>query len=174
MPNIKNAFRTALLGCLAAFLVSAQGRITCSSDNGGRQYCNADTRNGVVLVRQLSQSRCVQDRTWGYDRRGIWVDRGCRAEFSVNSNNGGGRPGYDRPGGGRPGNGYGSNVQVITCASNNGKRNWCQQNDNNARVRLVKQRSDSKCQEGYSWGTAPGSIWVDHGCRGDFEVRSGR
>jgi hypothetical protein len=23
----------------------------------------------------------VQGQTWGTDRRGVWVDRGCRAEF---------------------------------------------------------------------------------------------
>ena len=174
MLIVKTAVTAAIAGCIAAVLAFGQARVTCASDNGGRQYCNADTRNGVVLVKQLSETRCVQGRTWGFDRGGIWVDRGCRAEFAVNSNSGN-RPGYgDRPGYGRPGNGGGPNVFVITCASNNGKRNWCQQNDSNARVRLVKQRSDSKCQEGYSWGTAPGSIWVDHGCRGDFEVRSGR
>jgi hypothetical protein len=37
----------------------------------------------VQLVRQISGSPCRQDETWGYDRRGIWVDRGCRAEFVI-------------------------------------------------------------------------------------------
>ncbi|MCU1293747.1 MAG: hypothetical protein JWP08_2597 [Bryobacterales bacterium] len=169
---VKAAAAACLMGIVSCAMASAQSRITCSSDNGGRQYCNADTRNGVVLVNQLSQSRCVQGRTWGFDRRGIWVDRGCRAEFALGR--GGNRPGrgYD-PGGreGRPG--YGGNVQIITCASDNGKRQWCR-NDNNGRVRLIKQRSDSPCREGYSWGTAPGSVWVDRGCRGDFEIRSRR
>ncbi len=69
--------------------------ITCSSDNGQRVYCGADTSGGVRLVRQLSGSACDQ-RTWGFDSRGIWVDRGCRAEFDVsgrgsNRNDNGGR-----------------------------------------------------------------------------------
>ena len=38
---------------------------------------------GVQLIRTLSDSACVQGRTWGWDRSGVWVDRGCRAEFSV-------------------------------------------------------------------------------------------
>jgi len=25
----------------------------------------------------------VFGKSWGYDNRGIWVDRGCRAEFNV-------------------------------------------------------------------------------------------
>jgi Protein of unknown function (DUF3011) len=172
MLTLKAFTKAATTACLmiltSCAIASAQSRITCSSDNGGRNYCDADTRNGVVLINQLSQSRCVQGRTWGFDRRGIWVDRGCRAEFALGR--GGNRPG--RPGSGY-GNGYGNNVQVITCASENGKRNWCP-NDDNGRVRLVKQRSDSPCREGYSWGTAPGSVWVDRGCRADFEIRSRR
>ena len=57
--------------------------ITCSSDDGGRHYCTADTRRGVQLVNQRSGSPCQQGRTWGYDARGIWVDRGCRADFAI-------------------------------------------------------------------------------------------
>lgn len=62
------------------------GTITCSSDNGQRVYCNADTRGGVRLARQISGSRCEEGSTWGYDTRGIWVDRGCRAEFDISGN----------------------------------------------------------------------------------------
>ena len=58
-------------------------RVTCSSENGQRMYCDADTRGGVQLVRRLGRAGCQQGSSWGYDRRGIWVDRGCRAEFEV-------------------------------------------------------------------------------------------
>jgi hypothetical protein len=57
--------------------------VRCESD-GGYQYCRADTRNGVRLYRQLSRSSCQYNNTWGYDRRGVWVDNGCRAEFAPN------------------------------------------------------------------------------------------
>lgn len=57
--------------------------VSCSSDDGRRSYCDADTRGGVRLVRQRSGSACRLDETWGYNRRGIWVDRGCRADFEV-------------------------------------------------------------------------------------------
>ena len=63
--------------------------ITCSSDNGQRVYCDADTRGGVRLVRRLSGSECREGSTWGSDARGVWVDRGCRAEFSVANSNAG-------------------------------------------------------------------------------------
>jgi hypothetical protein len=61
----------------------SSGTITCSSDNGSRVYCDADTRGGIQMVRQISGSPCRQGETWGYDSRGLWVDRGCRAEFEI-------------------------------------------------------------------------------------------
>lgn len=57
--------------------------VNCSSNHGERVYCDADTHGGVQLMRQISGSACRQGSTWGFDRRGIWVDRGCRADFSV-------------------------------------------------------------------------------------------
>jgi len=54
--------------------------VRCSSD-GGRVFCDADTRGGPRLARQLSDARCEEGSTWGYTDRGIWVDRGCQAEF---------------------------------------------------------------------------------------------
>ncbi|MEZ5580785.1 MAG: DUF3011 domain-containing protein [Candidatus Competibacteraceae bacterium] len=57
--------------------------VRCES-NGNYRHCRADTRDGVQLSRQLSKSACRYNDTWGYDRRGIWVDRGCRAEFTLN------------------------------------------------------------------------------------------
>ena len=35
------------------------------------------------IERQFSNTRCDLWRNWGYDRRGVWVDDGCRAEFRV-------------------------------------------------------------------------------------------
>ena len=62
--------------------------ITCESHKDHRNYCEADTRGGVTLVRKLSHADCVLGRSWGYDARGIWVEGGCRAEFRVNAYNG--------------------------------------------------------------------------------------
>lgn len=57
--------------------------ITCSSDGNRRTYCDADTTNGVRLVREHGNSACRLGSTWGFDRRGIWVDRGCRGDFQT-------------------------------------------------------------------------------------------
>ena len=56
--------------------------VSCAS-NGRREFCEADTDGGVILRRQISNAECRQGYSWGFDRRGIWVDRGCRADFEV-------------------------------------------------------------------------------------------
>lgn len=66
--------------------------IACLSDNGQRQYCRADTRRGVRLIRQVRGSGC-QPANWGYDARGVWVDRGCQAEFDLSGGADHGRDG---------------------------------------------------------------------------------
>jgi hypothetical protein len=139
--------------------------ITCSSDDGRRNFCNVDTRRGVRLSRQISGSPCIETQTWGYDNRGVWVDRGCRAEFVVGS--GGGNWG---PGGNRPGQG-----QSVTCSSDNGRRNYCPVNGadlNN--VILTRQISGSPCVQNQTWGVDNRGLWVDRGCRAEFQVRDYR
>lgn len=84
-------------GCRADFLVGRGGnqigpgypggggggqRLSCASNNG-LNLCRVSVRGGVRLVRQNSKSPCIQDRTWGVSRDGIWVDKGCRADFVV-------------------------------------------------------------------------------------------
>jgi hypothetical protein len=159
-------FLVAVLGVTALMAMSARPamaqQITCSSDNGRRNYCAADTRGGVTMIRQRSGSACVQGSTWGFDRRGIWVDRGCRADFMINT----GRPG--RPGYGPGGPGGGG--QSITCSSDNMRRNYCAA-DTRRGVQLVRQRSDARCIQGSTWGYDRRGIWVDRGCRADFLVR---
>ncbi len=82
----------ALIVCFAMLAAPATaqiGSLTCSSNNGKYRYCRADTQNNVRLVRQLSGSRCDYRYSWGYDYRGIWVDRGCRAQFEYGRGGGG-------------------------------------------------------------------------------------
>ena len=146
-------------------ITAQNGRnVTCASDDGKRHLCRVDTSRGVTMTNQRSGSPCIQGQTWGWDRRGIWVDRGCRADFFLGRPPG---PGGPRPGG--PGGpGYG-NV-TITCSSNNGKRNYCPVNTGRS-VALTNQRSGSPCIQGQTWGWDRGGIWVDRGCRADFLIR---
>ena len=157
-------------GCRAYFRVEferpgenrgGESIVRCSSDDGGRHYCEADTRGDVDMIRQHSDAACTEGYSWGFDNRGIWVDHGCRAEFVAQPNE---RP--EHPGG------QGGPVQSLYCASDDGRRNFCPL-DVRGGVQLVKQRSGAACQEGYSWGADEHGIWVDHGCRADF-VAAGR
>lgn len=159
----KRSALPCLLFLLTGASLTAQTTISCGSDNGRRNFCVIDTRGGVSLGRQRSSSPCRQNETWGYDRRGIWVDRGCRADFIVGR---GPRPLPPQPPlPPRPGYpGY-----VVSCASNDGRRSFCNA-DTRRGVRLLRQRSDSPCRQGYSWGYNRSAIWVDRGCRADFQV----
>lgn len=72
-------------GCRGDFEVGdgGYGRLfRCESNDNRTRRCNADTRYGIRLVRQLSRSSCVEGRSWGITRDGIWVSQGCRGEFS--------------------------------------------------------------------------------------------
>jgi hypothetical protein len=160
-----------------------QSVVSCSSDDMRRHYCSVDTSGGVSLVRQRSDASCIEGRTWGYDRRGIWVDRGCRAEFALNSYRGnGGYGGYGRnrdygyggnypPNGGRD-SGYGNYSSTMRCDSDDMRRHWCSV-DTRGGVQLLRQRSDAACIEGRTWGYDRRGIWVDRGCRAEFAVGTG-
>ncbi|MGD9589563.1 MAG: DUF3011 domain-containing protein [Pyrinomonadaceae bacterium] len=79
------------IGTVGIQSVAAQTRtLTCESVGGGYNYCRADTDNNVTMSRKLSFSNCFQGTDWGYDRRGIWVDHGCRAEFRYGRSGGSG------------------------------------------------------------------------------------
>jgi hypothetical protein len=79
---------TALLLTASWGVVHADETVTCASENNQRQHCATSTHGYVTMTRQLSSSPCRQGQTWDYDRRGIWVDDGCRAEFRVESSDG--------------------------------------------------------------------------------------
>jgi hypothetical protein len=61
----------------------ADQRIRCESEDYAYQECPIGKHGYVRLNRQLSDASCKQGRTWDYDRRSIWVDDGCAAEFLV-------------------------------------------------------------------------------------------
>jgi hypothetical protein len=138
------------------------GAITCASDDGRRKVCPADTSNGVQLVRQRSNAKCTEGSSWGQDSRGIWVDKGCEADFVV------GVPGHpagsDKAGG---------KSQRISCASFDGKKDYCDVDTQGAKVQLTRQIGMAPCMEGSTWGYDRRGVWVDRGCNGEFLVLTG-
>ena len=164
--------------------------VRCESRNGRTNYCRIDTRGGVRLVAQTSQTACIRGRTWGVSGNSLWVSRGCRGRFA-SSGHGDSRYGYgdDRYRDGRYVDqyddrydnrydnryddrydnpyGYGSG-RVVRCESRDGRYNFCSSHGNVGRAQLRRQFSDSSCRLNVSWGYRNDGIWVDRGCRAEF------
>lgn len=149
-------------GCRAEFRVgdtmwsggpvlSGGTMLTCESNDGKLNRCAASTLGGVRLVRQISDSACVFDRTWGWDTRGVWVDGGCRAEFRVGTE-------------------ATMSRSAIVCESQSNRREHCAANTRYG-VELIRQLSDSPCIRNRTWGEDANGVWVTEGCRGEFAVR---
>jgi DUF3011 family protein len=163
---------------VAAFIAftprSSAQTISCSSDDGKRHYCSANAQGRVRLVQQRSESACQEGYSWGSDDRSIWVDHGCRADFAIEGERGYGDRDRDRDrdrdNDGYRGDNQGSDqAQVVSCSSDDMHRHYCP-TDTRGGVQLIKQHSDSSCRQGRSWGFDRRGIWVDHGCRADFQV----
>ncbi|KGI77144.1 hypothetical protein LF63_0112205 [Oleiagrimonas soli] len=59
--------------------------LQCDSNKKRYQMCRVDVgRHGSVrLIHQMSDTRCTQGYSWGWNRAGVWVNHGCRAKFIV-------------------------------------------------------------------------------------------
>ena len=64
------------------------------------------------------------------------------------------------------------NGETIRCESRDGRFRSCRA-DTRGGARLVRQLSNTPCQQGRSWGYRQNEIWVDNGCRGEFQLRYG-
>jgi hypothetical protein len=156
-------------GCRADFLVSpvsttiTTATLICESDRGGRRVCRADTTFGVRLSRRLSKDSCIEGRSWGYNRNGVWVSRGCRAEFLLGPIAMTSAAPYYPPTPYYPPN-YRS---VVVCESHNNTRQRCSA-DTRFGVQLGHQMSDNICIMNDSWGWDSRGVWVSKGCRAEF------
>src|SRR5262245_19915595 len=134
--------------------------LRCDSNDSRLHHCAADTRGGVRLLRQVSKASVIEGRSWGYDRSGVWVNNGCRAEFALG-----------RGDGGWHGGGGGGDGRTVRCDSNDNRYQQCAIDGRGAT--LVRQYSKSACVEGRSWGVGRGYVWVNNGCRAEFATNSG-
>ena len=141
--------------------------ISCSSERRWKALLSLESRP-VQLIRQRSQSACREGYSWGQDGRGIWVDHGCRADFAVDSYQYGGG-GYGTGSGG----GVAAGGRFLASSGRWPALTTLREQRQRGRVSLARQRSESACTEGYSWGQDGRGVWVDHGCRADFNVGGG-
>jgi hypothetical protein len=144
-----------------ALCAAAQGAInvTCSSERGGRTYCQAETGSGVQLLHQMSTSVCRKGYSWDKDGSGIWVDHGCKADFAIREL---GMLGalIDN------GKDY-KEARTLQCNADENKKHFCQA-DTRGGLRVIQ--AASACAYGKTWGYDVGGVWVDRGCKAEFEV----
>lgn len=133
-------------------------RFACESKGKDLHYCDVETAAGIRLVKQVSNIPCIKERTWGYNRHGVWVDKGCRGEFMAGAGDDD-DPLLDTAHG------------VVRCESDEQRRRRCNTAVTRTPVELLKQLSDTQCVQGQSWGWDGQGIWVDGGCRALFRVR---
>jgi hypothetical protein len=85
----------AVLATLLAAPPAFAREVRCESRDYRYSYCPVSTYGDVQLRHERSYGACHYGRSWGYDHRGIWVDRGCRADFAVDEGSRGRYSGYD-------------------------------------------------------------------------------
>lgn len=135
--------------------------ITCGSPQHRLARCPVPSNwRGVQMVRQTSKSACVEGRSWGYDRGGVWVNDGCAGVFAAGNSGGGWRPGP----------GWDQNF-TVSCGSPQHRYAFCQVDVGaRGRVMLQRQTSDARCVEGQTWGWNRAGVWVDRGCSAQFMI----
>jgi Protein of unknown function (DUF3011) len=178
--------RTTILGigivfaaaALAPF-AAAQAReggdsIECASQDYARQRCDVPWRD-ARLERQISDTRCVRGQTWGIDRQGLWVDRGCAGRFQEVGGHDRDRHDrdHDRDGGRadwQPDANWNQSF-TVACESQDGRDHFCQVDlGGGGHATLERQLSDTRCIEGQNWGSNRAGVWVKQGCRAVFSI----
>ncbi len=153
---------------------AAPRTMNCASRDGRRADCPMDLSGYTMRsFRQVSRSACESGRTFGVTEGGVWADQGCRVEIIFDYVGNRGR-GYatstaisslpavqSQP--------VGSVPTTVRCESVDNARNYCDAAFA-VRARVQQQLSRSTCTEGVSWGLDRRGLWVDRGCRADFEV----
>jgi hypothetical protein len=81
MSALRTAILLALAGVAAPVLAE---QITCESRNERTEACTTlQPGSSVRMIQQISNSPCVEGRTWGANEGSIWVSGGCRAVFDI-------------------------------------------------------------------------------------------
>ena len=153
----------AILGAALALGTAgaaAAQSIHCESRDYRRNFCATGQITGAQIISQTSNAACVQGRSWGWDRNGIWVSDGCAGDFAFQ---GGWGP--------QPGPPIGTNS--IQCESRDYQQNFCGTGVRISRAWVAQQQSQAPCIQGRSWGWDQRGIWVSQGCSAVFSFTAG-
>lgn len=158
---------TTLAGALAFISWSlpadaaTTSRVRCESRDGRWQRCRLPEGKGeVTLLRQISRNACIRNNSWGVDDEGVWVARGCRAEFGREEDSDAASASLSD-----------TRTRVLRCESQGHGLYRCPI-EIAGDVRLTRQLSRMDCELGESWGYDEQGIWVARGCGAEFEVEA--
>lgn len=135
--------------------------VKCSSKDGDFKRCKVSgikKISNMSVKKRYSDSKCKKGYSYGYDKKSIWVDHGCRAKFNVR---------YKKSSSSK------YKTKSVKCSSKDHDFKRCRvKHAKKIKNMSVKKRySDASCKKGYSYGYSKKSIWVDHGCRAKFKVK---
>ena len=153
------------------------GGATLECESRDYRFTRCANWGDARIVRQTSEAPCRRGHSWGVDRRGLWVDKGCAGLFR-DAGYGGGRGdghghggGYGGGGGWHPGPGWDSTF-TVRCASHDYNYNFCAVDlGGGGRAYLDRQISSTACIEGRTWGANRAGVWVEGGCEGVFRIQ---
>lgn len=55
----------------------------CASKDFLFVHCEVQVPATINFGKQISNTRCIRDKNWGFDSKGVWVKDGCSAQFKV-------------------------------------------------------------------------------------------
>jgi hypothetical protein len=125
-------------------------QVVCSSIDSRYAECRVPFRGHARIIEQISDSACIEGRTWGNKPGAVWVNHGCRARFGIVS---------DRP---MP------PERTLSCNSYKGRYRQCPTGFRGQVYLKHKNRNSWSCVEGRTWGQKPGLVWVRSNCRATF------
>ena len=102
--------------------------------------CGSNISGRATLVRQLSDTRCTENVSFGVRNGQLWVDRGCRGVFQVRTGHWGGNGGSD---------------YSVTCSSTNNRYTTCAW-DARRGPRLISQLSTTAAAKAIRGATTSG------------------
>lgn len=164
---LKSLAVASSLALLVPVAASAQVQTRAYAPENLRTLSRADQTRVISLeYSEQSRGRSIPDDQLRFYldqvNRSNWTFSQIKSDIAKSLAGGGNWPGHG------PGPAPGPGTQTIRCESTGNRLNTCRTTWQGA-SRLVRQLSNSACQQGRDWNSRNGEVWVNHGCRGEFQ-----